>query len=47
MDSVEQTVRTYIAENILFSGHTYPYSDDTSFLSEGVLDSMNVLQLVT
>lgn len=47
MDNVEQTIRTYIAENILFSGHKYPYSDETSFLNEGVLDSMNVLQLVT
>lgn len=46
MDSTAQTIRKYIAENILFSGSDYPYSDDTSFLNEGVLDSMNILQLV-
>jgi acyl carrier protein len=46
MDRIAQTIRTYIAENMLFSGSEYPYSDDTSFLNEGVLDSMNILQLV-
>ncbi len=46
MDSAAQIIRKYIAENILFSGSDYPYSDDTSFLNEGVLDSMNILQLV-
>jgi acyl carrier protein len=46
MESIAQAIRKYIAENILFSGSDYPYSDDTSFLNEGVLDSMNILQLV-
>ena len=47
MENTTQAIRAYIAENILFSGSTYPYADETSFLDEGVLDSMNVLQLVT
>jgi acyl carrier protein len=42
----EEVLRAYIAENILFSGSHYPHSDDASFLGEGVVDSMNVLQLV-
>jgi acyl carrier protein len=46
MENTAQSIRHYIAENILFSGSNYPYSDDTSFLNEGVLDSMNILQLV-
>jgi acyl carrier protein len=40
-------VRAYIAENILFNDNGYPYSDDTSFLDQGIVDSMNMLQIVT
>ncbi len=47
MDCIEAKIRTYIAKNILFTGNGYPYSDDASFLNEGIIDSMNVLELVT
>ncbi len=47
MQNVEETIRSYIAENILFNGDGYPYTDDASFLSEDIIDSMNVLELVT
>ena len=43
---IEEKIRHYIAENILFSGNGYPYDDDTSFLDNGVVDSMNVMELV-
>ncbi len=46
MDSVEKQIRTYIAQNILFTGNDYPYADDISFLDQGIVDSMNVLELV-
>ena len=46
MNNVEDMIRKYIAENILFSGNGYPYPDNTSFLNEGIIDSMNVLELV-
>lgn len=46
MTGIEQSIRTYIAENIIFSGNGYPYPDDTSFLNEGIVDSMNILELV-
>ncbi|MRR31706.1 acyl carrier protein [bacterium] len=46
MNSVEELLRKYIADNILFSGSGYPYPDDTSFLENGIVDSMNVLELV-
>lgn len=46
MQNVEELVRQYIAQNILFSNNGYPYADDTSFLDEGIIDSMNVLELV-
>jgi len=46
MIQVEETLRSYIAKNILFSGKGYPYEDEASFLEEGIVDSMNVLELV-
>lgn len=46
MDTLEKQIRTYIAQNILFTGNEYPYTDDISFLDQGVVDSMNVLELV-
>ncbi len=46
MQSIEQKIRNFIAENILFSNDGYPYSDETSFLENGVIDSMNVMEIV-
>ena len=46
MTEIEEMIRTYIADNILFSDNGYPYADDLSFLENGVVDSMNVLELV-
>jgi acyl carrier protein len=46
MVSVEEMIRKYVAEDILFSSDGYPYSDDASFLGEGILNSMNILELV-
>jgi len=43
---IEDQIQQYIAENLLFSDH-YPYAPDSSFLREGVLDSMGVMELVT
>lgn len=47
MSDVEQKIKTYIAGNILFSDNGYPYPDDASFLDKGIVDSMNVLELVS
>jgi len=46
MESVEDRLRDFIAENILFSRNGYPYADETSFLENGTVDSMNVMELV-
>jgi acyl carrier protein len=43
---IKEKIRTYIAENILFSSNGFPHSDDTSFLDNGIIDSMNILELV-
>jgi acyl carrier protein len=46
MDNIEEMIRKYISENILFSGNGYPHADDTSFLEEGIVDSMGIMELV-
>ncbi len=46
MNSIEEQVRTYIAQNILFSANGFPYPDTASFLENGIVDSMNVLEIV-
>lgn len=43
---MKEKIRSYIAENILFSSNGFPYPDTTSFLETGIIDSMNVLELV-
>jgi acyl carrier protein len=47
MEKIAAVIRDYIAQNILFSAKGYPYADEASFLDEGIVDSMNVLELVT
>ena len=43
---VEEILQKHIAETILFS-NSYPYEDTDSFMENGVLDSMNVMELVS
>ena len=44
--SIEATLRQHLAREILFTGQTYPHSDEASFLENGIVDSMGVMQLV-
>jgi acyl carrier protein len=46
MGTIEEQLRSYIAENILFSDNGYPHRDDTPFLENGIVDSMSVMDLV-
>ena len=41
-----EIIRKYISENILYSKNGYTYSDEASFLEEGIIDSTSVLDLV-
>ena len=47
MATPEEIVRNHIAQNILFSNKGYPHPDNASFLEEGIIDSMNVMELIT
>jgi acyl carrier protein len=46
MKPIEEILRNYISENILFMNDGYPYHDDDSFLEKGILDSTNILELI-
>ena len=46
MKNVEETIRPFIAEKILFSGNGYSHPDDASFLEEGIVDSMGIMEQV-
>ena len=40
-------IRDYVAKNLLFSDTGFNYDDDASFLDEGIIDSLGVIELVT
>jgi len=44
--SIEMQIKDYIARNLLFSDNGFPYSEDASFLEEGIVDSIGVMELV-
>ncbi len=43
---IEAQVRKYVAQNLLFSDNGFEYEDNDSFLQEGIVDSVGVLELV-
>ena len=43
---IEPRIRDYVARNLLFSDNGFGYGDDASFLQEGIVDSVGVLELV-
>ena len=45
--SVEQQIKTFIAENFMFSSNGFDVGENESFLDAGVVDSLGVLELVT
>lgn len=44
---VEESIRQYVTQNLLFLDGPYPYPDETSFLASGVMDSFGVVELAT
>jgi acyl carrier protein len=45
-DEIAARIREFISRNFLFSENGFPYSDDASFLQDGVIDSLGVIELV-
>ena len=44
--TIEQQLKDYISSNLLFSENGYPYPDNASFLEEGIVDSVGIMELV-
>ena len=44
--SIEQPIREFIAVNLLYSTEGFTHADDVSFLREGIIDSLGVVELV-
>ena len=43
---IESTIRDFVSRNLLFLEGGFPFGDDASFLDEGIVDSVGVLELV-
>jgi len=44
---VPSKIRDFIARNFLFTDQGFDYPDDTSFLKEGIIDSLGIIELVS
>ena len=44
--TIETQIKEYIAKNLLFSDNGFQYPDEVSFLDEGIVDSVGVMELV-
>ncbi len=44
---VEEQIRQFVAKNLLFSEEPSEIADEASFLDEGIIDSLGVVELVT
>jgi acyl carrier protein len=44
--TIEQQLKDYISSNLLFSENGYPYPEEASFLEEGIVDSVGIMELV-
>jgi acyl carrier protein len=43
---LNEKLRHFVAKNFLFDEKGFPFPDDTSFLAQGIVDSLGVLDLV-
>lgn len=44
---INAKIRDFIARNLLFSDNGFGYDDNDSFLQEGIVDSVGVMDLVS
>jgi acyl carrier protein len=43
---IKDQIRQHIARNLLFSDNGFKYDDDASFLEEGIVDSLGIMDLI-
>ncbi|MFW6139300.1 MAG: acyl carrier protein [Spirochaetota bacterium] len=46
LEDVKKKVRGFIVENFLFGSEEDPFTDEDSFLENGIIDSTGVLELI-
>lgn len=44
---LEAQIQQFVAQNLLFSDQGYRFSSNASFIQEGIIDSMGVMELAT
>lgn len=44
--TIEEQIKEYIARNMLFNDNGYGFPEDASFLEEGIVDSVGIMELV-
>jgi acyl carrier protein len=44
--AIEEQIKEFIARNLIFSNNGYPYSEEDSFLAQGIIDSIGIMELV-
>ena len=43
---INTRIKNFIAKNLLYSDNGFKYTDDASFLQEGIVDSVGVMELI-
>jgi acyl carrier protein len=43
---IEDKIKDFIAKNLVYDPNGYSYPDDASFLREGIVDSLGIMDLV-
>lgn len=44
---IEAQIQNFVAQNLLFSDQGYRFNNNASFIQEGIIDSMGVMELAT
>ena len=44
--TIEEQIKEYISSNLIFSSNGFPFSDEASFLDQGIVDSIGIMELV-
>ncbi len=47
MEDIKTNLREYIVENFLFGDTETAFTDDDSFMEEGILDSTGILDIIS
>jgi len=46
LSEISDSIKNFIAQNMLYADDGFNFPDDVSFLQEGIIDSLGVMQLV-